>query len=95
MTWTRLVLPEEQTALLRKTWLEDYFPVLVADRSRAAETVDAVFRDARLSFPHFAHANQEASLFDFRADLPGIRLRYCVASSDSQTDNRTSSSASP
>lgn len=68
----------EQTALLRKTWLEDYFPVLVADRSRAAETVDAVFRDARLSFPHFAHANQEASLFDFRADLPGIRVPSLV-----------------
>ena len=68
----------EQTALLRRMWLEDYFPVLVADRSKAGETVDTVFRDAQLSFPHFAHANEESSTFDFRPDLPSIRVASLV-----------------
>ena len=68
----------EQTALQRKMWLEEYFPMLVADRARAPELVATVFRDAQLSWPHAAYADKESGLFDARDRLAAIRVPSLV-----------------
>jgi pimeloyl-ACP methyl ester carboxylesterase len=69
---------EEQTALQRKMWLADYFPVLFADREAAAEHLATIFGEAELSWPHAAYANQEAATFDARDLLPEIPVRSLV-----------------
>jgi proline iminopeptidase len=70
--------PAEQTALQRKMWLEDYFPILCADPVKGRAVVAEVFRDAQLSWPHAAHANKEMPSFDARDLLAGIPVRSLV-----------------
>jgi proline iminopeptidase len=69
---------EEQTALQRKMWLEEYFPSLCADPGKGRALVAEVFRDAQLSWPHAAYANKEAGIFDARGKLAGIPVRSLV-----------------
>jgi len=68
----------EQTALLRKMWLEDYFPALCADPVKGKALVAGVFRDAQLSWPHAEYANEEAPTFDARGELAAIPVRSFV-----------------
>jgi pimeloyl-ACP methyl ester carboxylesterase len=68
----------EQTALQRKMWLDDYFPVLFADREKGKGLLEEVFRDAQLSWPHAAYANQETPTFDARDELAAIPVRSLV-----------------
>jgi pimeloyl-ACP methyl ester carboxylesterase len=68
----------EQTALQRKMWLDEYFPVLFADRERGKALVEEVFRDAELSWPHAAYANRETPTFDARNKLAAIPVRSLV-----------------
>jgi proline iminopeptidase len=68
----------EQTALQRTMWLEDYFPQLCADPVKGRALVQGVFRDARLSWPHAAYAQQELPTFDARKELGGIPVRSLV-----------------
>ena len=68
----------EQTALQRKLWLDEYFPALCADPTKANETVASVLRDAQLSWPHSAYANKEAGLFDARDKLASIHVPSLV-----------------
>lgn len=70
--------PDEQTALLRTTWLEEYFPRLCADPVAGRALVAAVFRDAQLSWPHVAYSNQEAGTFDAREKLASILVPSLV-----------------
>ena len=72
------LLPAEQTALQRKMWLEDYFPTLCADPVKGRTLVAEVFRDAQLSWPHVAYANEETPTFDARALLAAIPVRSLV-----------------
>jgi proline iminopeptidase len=69
---------EERTSLQRKVWLEEYFPMLFADRSAAAGHLATIFGEAELSWPHNEYANQEASTFDTRDLLPEIPVRSLV-----------------
>jgi proline iminopeptidase len=69
---------EQQTALQRRMWLEDYFPVLFADRQAAPAHLAAIFGQAELSWPHAAYANEEAPTFDARDLLPEIPVRSLV-----------------
>lgn len=68
----------DQTALQRTMWLEEYFPTLFADRARGRDFVATLFRDAQLSWPHAAHANEEAGTFDARDRLGAIRVPSLV-----------------
>jgi len=68
----------EQNALQRKMWLEDYFPVLFADREKGKALVADVFRDAQLSWPHAEYANKEMPAFDARDKLAAIPVRSLV-----------------
>jgi len=68
----------EQNALQRKMWLEDYFPVLFADREKGKALVAEVFKDAQLSWPHAEYANQEMPVFDARDKLAAIPVRSLV-----------------
>jgi proline iminopeptidase len=68
----------EQTALQRKMWMEDYFPVLFADREAAPAHLARIFGEAELSWPHAAYANEEAPTFDARDLLPEIPVRSLV-----------------
>ena len=68
----------EQNALQRKMWLEDYFPVLFADREKGKALVADVFRDAQLSWPHAEYANKEMPVFDARDKLAAIPVRSLV-----------------
>lgn len=68
----------QQTALQRRMWLEEYFPMLVADRAKAPALVAAVFREAQLSWPHAAYADKELGLFDTRDRLAAIRVPSLV-----------------
>jgi proline iminopeptidase len=70
--------PAEQTALQRAMWLTDYFPALCADPVRGRALVAEVFRDAELSWPHAAYANEELPAFDARALLAEIPVRSLV-----------------
>lgn len=70
--------PAEQTALQREMWLADYFPALCADPVKGRAIVAEVFRDAQLSWPHAAHANEELPTFDARALLARIPVRSLV-----------------
>jgi proline iminopeptidase len=72
------LVPDEQTALLRKMWLEDYFPALCADPVKGKALVAEVFRDADLSWPHAEYANEETPAFDARDKLPAIPARSLV-----------------
>jgi proline iminopeptidase len=69
---------EEQNTLQRKMWLEDYFPILFADREAAAAHLARIFGEAELSWPHAAYSNQEAATFDARDLLPEIPVRSLV-----------------
>jgi len=68
----------EQNALQRKMWLEDYFPVLFADREKGKARVAEVFKDAQLSWPHAEYANKEMPVFDARDKLAAIPVRSLV-----------------
>jgi proline iminopeptidase len=70
--------PDEQTTLLRKMWLEDYFPALCADPVKGKALVAEVFRDAKLSWPHAHYANEETPAFDARDKLAAIPVRSLV-----------------
>jgi proline iminopeptidase len=70
--------PDEQTALLREMWLEDYFPALCADPVKGKALVAEVFRDAKLSWPHADYANEETPAFDARDKLAAIPVRSLV-----------------
>jgi proline iminopeptidase len=67
----------EKTALQRKMWLEDYFPILFADRAAAPAALEKVFGEAELSWPHAEYANRE-SFFDARDMLAAIAVRGLV-----------------
>lgn len=69
---------EEQTAMQRRMWLEDYFPMLFADRDSAKEALAQIFAEAELSWPHADYANKEAPTFDARDLLPEIPVRSLV-----------------
>jgi pimeloyl-ACP methyl ester carboxylesterase len=68
----------EQNALQRKMWLEEYFPSLCADPARGRALVAEVFRDAQLSWPHAAYAQEELPTFDTREDLAAVPVRSLV-----------------
>jgi hypothetical protein len=61
---------EEKGARQRRMWLEEYFPMLFADRSAADAHLERIFAEAELSWPHAEYANKEAPAFDARDILP-------------------------
>jgi proline iminopeptidase len=67
----------EKTARQRKVWLEDYFPILFADRAAAPAALEKVFGEADLSWPHAEYANREP-FFDARDMLAAIPVRSLV-----------------
>lgn len=69
---------DEKTAILRHTWLEDYFPATCADPEAMRPRIAQLFRDAELSWAHVEYSNQEAGVFDARDELAGIAVRSLV-----------------
>jgi proline iminopeptidase len=68
----------EQTALLRRMWLDEYMPALCADPAEGKALVAEVFRDAQLSWPHVEYTNKEMPTFDARDKLAAIPVRSLV-----------------
>jgi proline iminopeptidase len=69
---------EEQTALQRKMWLEEYFPTLFEDPEAGRAALAEIFAEAELSWPHAEYQNKEAPTFDARDILPEIPVRSLV-----------------
>jgi proline iminopeptidase len=70
--------PAEKTARQRRMWLDDYFPILVADPAKSGTIVREVFKDAELSWAHAEYANKEMPTFDARDKLSAIGVRSLV-----------------
>lgn len=68
----------EKTARQRKMWLEEYFPMLFADRDAASDHLEAIYAEAELSWPHAEYANKETPTFDARHLLAEIPVRSLV-----------------
>jgi pimeloyl-ACP methyl ester carboxylesterase len=68
----------QRTVLQREFWLGQYFPALFADEALGRRLVPEVFKDARLSWPHAARANEESASFDARGRLAAIQARCLV-----------------
>jgi pimeloyl-ACP methyl ester carboxylesterase len=69
---------EDKTARQRTMWLEEYFPMLFADRDAAGDHLAKVYAEAELSWPHAEYSNKEAPTFDARDILPDIPVRSLV-----------------
>jgi proline iminopeptidase len=69
---------DAKTARQRRMWLEEYFPLLFADRAAADAHLERIFAEAELSWPHAEYANKEAPTFDARDILPEIPVRSLV-----------------
>jgi proline iminopeptidase len=68
----------EQTAMQRKMWLEDYFPLMFADPEAGKTALIEIFGEAELSWPHAAYAQKETPTFDARDLLAEIPVRSLV-----------------
>jgi pimeloyl-ACP methyl ester carboxylesterase len=68
----------ERTEMMKKLWLEDWFPVSTADPESAALMFDELFGYAQFSWPHADHGNRENPTFDARDRLPLITARCLV-----------------
>jgi proline iminopeptidase len=54
----------ERTALQRALWLEEFFPLMMADPEGGPALLDAVYSQAEFSWAHADYANREAPVFD-------------------------------
>jgi proline iminopeptidase len=72
------VSEEDKAALHRKVWLEDYFPLLFAERDSAQGALNRLYGEAELSWRHAAYSQQEMSTFDATDLLPEIPVRSLV-----------------
>jgi len=68
----------ERNARQRAWWLEEYFPILFADRATARTKLEAAFGEASFSAAHARHANEETPTFDYRDTLRRIPTRSLV-----------------
>jgi len=62
----------------REWWLDEYFPILFADRASAPAKLRAAFGNASFSAAHARYANAETPTFDYREDLAAIPVRSLV-----------------
>jgi proline iminopeptidase len=69
---------EDKTARQRRMWLEEYFPMLFADREAAGDHLARIYAEAELSWPHAEYSSKEAATFDARDLLPEIPVRSLV-----------------
>ena len=69
---------EERTARTKAMWLHDYFPAATADPTTAGPLIQDAFGNAGFSWRHAQYAQQEAPVFDARAELPKITARCLV-----------------
>jgi len=69
---------DEKMAVHRKVWLEDYFPLLFAERDSAQDALSRLFGEAELSWRHAAYSQQEMPTFDVTDLLPKIPVRSLV-----------------
>jgi proline iminopeptidase len=69
---------DDRTAMMRSLWLEEWFPILVADQEAAPAILDGVFAEAEFSWPHSDYANKESPVFDATDQLPLITSRSLV-----------------
>jgi proline iminopeptidase len=70
---------EERTARLKELWLNEFFPLSLADRESGQALLDEAFGPAEFSWAHGQVANQEsASGFDMRDQLALIPVRSLV-----------------
>jgi pimeloyl-ACP methyl ester carboxylesterase len=69
---------EEANARQRSWWLDEYFPILFADRASAPAKLKAAFGNASFSAAHARFANAETPTFDYREDLAAVPVRSLV-----------------
>ncbi|MGD9252720.1 MAG: alpha/beta hydrolase [Holophagae bacterium] len=69
---------DDRTAMMRSLWLDEWFPILVADQEAAPAILDGVFAEAEFSWPHSDYSNKESPVFDATDQLPLITARCLV-----------------
>lgn len=69
---------ETRTEMMRKAWLEEFFPAMTADPVSTAPVIEATFADAKFSWPHARYSQQESPGFDYRDRLGQITARSLV-----------------
>jgi proline iminopeptidase len=70
---------EEKTVEMRRLWMEDYFPLLFADRETAPAHLDAIFGNAEFNAAHADYSTSElGNVFDITDRLPRITARSLV-----------------
>lgn len=68
----------EQTRLLRRFWVETYFPHLCADPETGKGLVEGMFAQAQMSWPHARVTNADSKDWDVRDRLSRITARSLV-----------------
>jgi proline iminopeptidase len=69
---------DQRTARLKRMWMEEYFPFLLADPKVSKARFEEVFRRQPFSYPHMRQTNVESATFDVRPDLGKITARSLV-----------------
>lgn len=74
-------LPDDQkTKLLKRMWLQDFFPASCADPQGGAALVQEAFKDASFSWKHALYTQEAQPDFDARDRLAGITARCLILS---------------
>jgi len=69
---------QEKNSRLKTLWLKDWFPLICADPNGAKEMLSDIFGTAEFSWKHVMYQGEEVPTFDFRDQLPGIRIPCLV-----------------
>lgn len=70
--------PREANDLLRRVWLDHWFPAMLAHPERTGERLQASFSGAELSWRHARYAQQEVPVLDQRELLGAIQVPSLV-----------------
>jgi proline iminopeptidase len=70
--------PAEADREIKRLFIEEFFPLMAADREFAAATFPKMYAGTAFSFAHLKHSELESTAFDFREQLADIPVRSLV-----------------
>lgn len=71
---------DDKTEKMRAMWLEQWFPMSFADREKASENLERIFREAEFSWSHADYSQRAYPTIDLRDQLAAITARCLVIS---------------
>ena len=71
---------DQRTEEMKSMWLDTWFPITFAARSKATEVLDRTFGEADFSWAHGSYSQRDQADFDARERLPRITARSLVVS---------------